>query len=391
VHITSKMIPMLDDEQDTSLEPIHPGKRLRWMLEAKGWSQDELATIIGKRRQSVSSIVAGKTSVTPEMAIALGAAFGNEPAEWLMWSSAYELSNVPAGARLIEKRARLYEIAPIREMQKRGWITLSQRADDLQLDVERFFGSPVDSPITFPVAARRTVTLASLNPAEKAWCFRARYLAQSVLVERFEKERLPLAEKKLRRAAAYPKEARHISKILSDFGIRFVVVEPLPGAKLDGISFWLDAANPVIAVSIRFDRIDAFWFTFFHEFAHIKHGDAYSVDVNLLRHGSDGGISIPLAEDTDENRANETAADILIPHDELVSFMRRLAPYYSAERIIQFANKVRIHPGIIVGQLQSRREIGYGALRNFLVKIRSIVIETALTDGWGLNVTPRLV
>jgi HTH-type transcriptional regulator/antitoxin HigA len=64
----------------------------------------------------------------------------------------------------------------------------------------------------------------------------------------------------------------------------------------------------------------------------------------------------------------------------------RVSPLYSKTRIIQFAHTIQIHPGIIVGQLQYRGEIGYSANREMLVKIRDIVIDSALTDGWGRSV-----
>ncbi|HEV8336899.1 MAG TPA: HigA family addiction module antitoxin [Candidatus Polarisedimenticolia bacterium] len=368
---------------------MHPGRRLKQLLEEKGWSQDELAQITGKNRQTVSNIVSGRTGVSPEMAIALGAAFGNDPADWLRWTAEYELSVSEADGAIVEKRARLFSLAPIREMQKRGWIRSSDKDADLESDLTSFFGASPYSDISFPVAARRTAMLDDLNPAERAWCFRARQISEPILVNEFKRDRLPAAEKRLRQAAAFPKEANKVSTILSDFGIRFVVVEPLSGAKIDGASFFLDDTNPVIAVSLRYDRIDAFWHTLFHEFAHIKHGDSYSVDTTFQQN-NEGGITILLADDQQEKRANESASDALIPRDEIESFIRRLAPFYSSDRIVQFAHRMKIHPGIIVGQLQYRGEIGYGALRTFLVKIRSIVIETALTDGWGLTISPTL-
>ena len=370
----------------------HPGKILRQKLEEKGWTQEELAAITGRNRQTISGIVSGRTGVTSEMALALGAAFGNDPAEWLRWTAEYDLATSESDIEPVERRARIYQLAPIRDMQKRGWLREpGGDLDKLEREVVAFFGCPIGESLRFPVAARRTIELGSLTIAERAWCFRARQLAALLPTSgAFFPERLSSVEARLRQLAAFPKEARKLSRVLTDSGIRFVIVEPLPGAKIDGAAFWLDDTKPVIAVSLRYDRIDAFWFTVLHEFAHIKHGDQLSVDADLLREG-DNGISVVLAEDEAEQRANEDAANTLVPKAELDSFIRRLAPYYSAERIVQFAHKVRIHPGIIVGQLQHRGEVGYSALRDFLVKIRSVVIETALTDGWGQSISPGLI
>jgi HTH-type transcriptional regulator/antitoxin HigA len=199
---------------------------------------------------------------------------------------------------------------------------------------------------------------------------------------------LSALEKDLRVLAAYPSEVRHLPKVFGKYGIRFVIVEPLTGAKIDGAAFWLSEKAPVIAVSARFDRIDAFWFTVMHEFSHIRHGDALSVDDELI--GETGCMEV-ITKDEFETRADSEAAASLIAKDELDSFVRRLGPLYSKERIIQFAHRIKIHPGIIVGQLQHRGEVGYFAHRELLAKVRSIITETALTDGWGKTISLGLL
>jgi HTH-type transcriptional regulator / antitoxin HigA len=369
---------------------VHPGKILRQMLEDRGWTQDQLSTITRYGKQAISLIVNCKNGVSADMAKALAAAFGNTPEEWLKWDSQFRLANADADVSDIERRAYLHSLVPLRDMQRRGWISSTDKLERLEAELKNFFGvESLDGEIAFSVAAHRTVTLPFLNVAEKAWCFRARKMATALPVPTFSPAKLSAAEKELRKLAAYPKEARHLTETLAAYGIRFVVVEPLPSAKIDGAAFWLDANSPVIALSVRFDRIDAFWFTLMHEFAHIKNGDALSVDTDLI----DGtiGIAVMLVEDAAERLANEQASSSLVPSQELDSFIRRVGPLYSKERIIQFAHKVKIHPGIIVGQLQHRNEIGFSANREMLVKIRAAVIETALTDGWNRSITPGLI
>lgn len=371
------------------MQPLHPGKILRQMMADKGWTQDELATITGISRQTIYMILAGKSGITPETAARLAAALGNTPAEWIKWDGLYRLSTLEATSRLsdIEKMARLFDIAPIREMQRRGWISTANSATELEAELTRFFGSnPLENEIRLPIAAQRTVIIPNLNTAEKAWCFRARQLAAVLPVGTFSPAKLSSAESKLRQLAAFPKEARHVPKVLSQVGIRFVIIEPLPGARIDGATMWMDG-QPIIAMSLRHDRIDGFWFTLMHEFAHVRNGDA-SVDTELI----DGmkGVVVQLVEDEHERKANEEALHALIPTSEMSSFVRRVGPFYPKERIIQFAHKVKIHPGIIVGQLQHRNEIGYGSLREFLVKVRDVVTATALTDGWNQTISPTV-
>lgn len=368
-------------------QPIHPGKIVEQMLKEKGWSKGEFAEILGVTRGTVYLVLAGKVSISKEMATKLAAAFGNSAAEWLKWDSLHKLAASGPDVSGVGTMARLYDLAPVRDMQRRGWLPLTTDPLELETELKKFYGKDsLDTDITFPVATKRTITLASLNAAEKAWCFRARQLAASMITAPFEPKRLAVLGKKLRQLAAYPKEARHLPKVLSEFGIRFVVIEPLPGVEIDGAAFWLSEEEPAIAVSIRHDRIDGFWFTVMHEYAHIRAGDAISIDTNLVDEMR--GITVTLVENEAERLANERAADTLIPRSELWSFISRVGPYYSRERVIQFAHTMKIHPGIIVGQLQYRKELGYSALRELLPKVRDAVISTALTDGWNQTIAP---
>ena len=356
------------------------------MMEERGWTQEDLAAIIGKSRQSISELVSGKNGVALEMALSLAAAFGNGAHDWLLFDQLYKLSMADRNVSQVKKMASLYQVAPVRDMVKRGWIKPDLSTDELQAELEAFYESDsLESGISFPVAARRTVTLADLNSAEIAWCFRARHLAQSLLANNFSPTRMDKAQAALKKLAAHPKEARHVPSVLADFGIRFLIVEPLSSAKIDGAAFWIDS-GPVIALSLRYDRVDGFWFTLMHEFAHIKYGDPLSIDSGMV--DATKGVSVALAEDEAERRANTEAANSLIPTSELDSFVRRVGPLYPRDRVIQFANRLRIHPGIIVGQLQHRRELGYMSLREVLVKIREHVTSTTLTDGWGHSIAP---
>jgi HTH-type transcriptional regulator/antitoxin HigA len=369
--------------------PQHPGRMLRQLMEEKGWTQDDLAAIIGKSRQSISEIVSGKNGITLDMAMMLAAAFENSAQEWLKWDQMYRLSMADRDVTEVQRMAQLYGKAPVRDMIKRGWIRPPADALELRAEMEAFFGpEALEDGLSFPVATKRTVKLPYLNTAEITWCFRARQLASGLLANPFSDAGFAKAQGTLRRLAAHPKEARHLPKVLADAGIRFVVIEPLPEVRIDGAAFW-DDRGPVIAVSLRHDRIDGFWFTVMHECAHIRNGDTLSVDTGLV----DGtkGITVSLVEDVAEERANREAAASLIQPEELESFIRRVGPFYPRDRVIQFANRLKIHPGVIVGQLQHRKELGYMALRDLLVKVRDHVVATALTDGWGQMIAPSVL
>src|SRR6266700_2827083 len=100
----------------------HPGEFIREELEARGWSQRDLAYILGVPEQAVNMIVSGKRGISPEMAKALGKAFDVSAEYFANLQQAFEMSNARAPDPGIERRANLQSVYPVREMIKRGWL-----------------------------------------------------------------------------------------------------------------------------------------------------------------------------------------------------------------------------------------------------------------------------
>lgn len=366
-----------------------PGEYIRDELKARGWTQDDLARVLERPLPTVNEIIQAKRAIMPEMAKALGSAFGNSPEVWMERETNFRLSLVEdKGMDAVRKRSRLFELAPVKDLQKRGWIRATDDPDIIEQDIKALFEiQNLDDEPELTAVMRKTDPLSSLTPSQRSWCFRVRQLARYIAVSEYREDRLPQCSRELRKLAAFSKEVKKVPDILARYGIRFVVVEPLPGSKLDGMATWLDRDKPVIGMSLRFDRIDGFWHTLCHELKHIENRDELSVDESV---SDPGDIQLRVKPEM-ERRADEGAASMLIDPDELKSFILRVGPLYSKERINQFANRLKIHPGIIVGQLQHRCEIGYHANREMLVKVRQSLTPVALTDGWGHSVDERLL
>jgi HTH-type transcriptional regulator/antitoxin HigA len=371
-----------------SAEPESPGDALRRFLSERQWTQDELAAITGRTRPAINEIMSGRRGVTAEMAVALATAFGTAPGYWLQLDAAYRLAHVDTGeAEGIRQRARLYDLAPVKDMQRRGWISSDSKSlPDLERELKKFFG--VESLEVEPrigAATRKSDIGEPLTPSQRAWCFRVRQLAHAQVVSEYREDRLSQCAEELRKIAAHPQEAYKVPEALAKYGIRFAAVEPLPSSRVDGVAIWLDSSSPVIGMSLRYDRVDSFWFTLFHELTHLKYRDEAPLDGDL----TDTMASVLVVPTDIERRANEEAAASLVPKTEMDSFVLRVGPLYSKDRIIRFANRIKIHPGIVVGQLQRRKEIGYSANREMLAKIRHFITPAAVTDGWGSSIDPR--
>ncbi len=89
------------------------GDFIREELDARGWTQRDLAEIVGRPTQAINAIINAKKEVTPETAVALGAAFGTSPEFWLNVESAYRLSKVGPADPTIEARARKRSKSPM--------------------------------------------------------------------------------------------------------------------------------------------------------------------------------------------------------------------------------------------------------------------------------------
>jgi len=365
----------------TSLRPAEvfpPGEFIREELEARGWTQADLAAILGRTTAMVSEIITGKRGISTRTANELAAAFGTTPELFINLQASYRHGACSETTENVSDMASLYQIAPVRDMIRRQWIPRTSSPAELRTELCRFFGIDILEDIRQEaIAARRSTDSRGLTISQRAWYYRAKNIAARLRVAPFEEGRLSNTQKRLRALAEYAPEARKVSRVLGESGIRFVVVEHLPGSKIDGAAFWLDPKSPVIAVSLRFDRIDSFWFTVMHEFCHVKRRDAI-LDPELFVAGGKWA----LAEEEAERWVDEEASDALIPKAILDSFILRVQPFFSKTNIIQFALRNKIHPGIVVGQLQHRGYIGYQADREMLVQIRETVANESVTDGW---------
>ncbi len=362
-------------------EVFPPGEFVREELEARGWTQADLASILNKPLPAVNEIITGKKAITPETAKSLGDAFDVEPAFWLNLETAYRLSLASQSDAHVGKRARLYSAAPIKDLAKRRWIEASHDVDEMERRILAFYRvSTLEDIQANRLAARKSSPYAETSPSEWAWYCRAFQMAESLHASAYS-EQLARSEglAEFRRLTGSEEEVRKVPGMLSRFGIRFVVVERLPKMQVDGVAFWLDGNSPVIAMTLRADRIDGFWFTLAHELAHILNRDEPGLDTRLV-----GRDRQPTDDKPDiEKEADHFASDFLVPSGEIENFILRVRPLYSKVRINQFANRIGVHPGIVVGQLQHRREIGWDHSREMLVRIREHIASTAYVDGWG--------
>lgn len=367
------------------MEPRTPGQLLTALLKERGWTKRTLAIVLGIDEATVTRLVSDKRPVSADLALQLEEVFGIAAERLLALQKDYDLQLARIAYRSDPGRAiraQIFGALPITEMTKRGWLPGVVNVKDVatvEKAVATFFDAERIEDVEFlPHAARRTEVSVAASPLQLAWLYRVKAIAADMLVPPYSDAAGRALVTRLRPLLGSAEEARKVPRLLAEAGIRFVIVEALPGSKIDGACLWLGPTAPVIALSFRFDRIDNFWFVLRHELEHVlqHHGQATPIlDVDL-----DGRTDEDVADE--ERIANAAAAAFAVPPDKLSGFVARKAPYFAERDVLGFAATLGVHPGLVAGQLQHRTQ-RFDHFRSHLVKIRSIVAPGATVDGWG--------
>lgn len=362
-----------------------PGRYILALLEQRGWDQRTLAHVMGLSYAATNRLVLDKKPIDGYTALVLGEVFGVDPDNFLGLRSKLDLavaraSAMPDRGRAI--RAALYGSLPIAELIRRGWlpgVIDYKQTEKVERAVASLFrvGS-VESIPSLPHAAKKADALSEATPSQLAWLYRVREIAEILQVPRYSPAAVREALEKMESDLSTIDGVRRASKLLRDAGIRLVVVEALVGSKIDGVCTWLNDMAPVIGLTLRHDRIDNFWFVLRHECEHVLagHGRRQArIDIEIAERQGDR-----LAEE--ERIANAAASDFCVPKESMDSFYLRKHPYFIKEDVLGFAASVKRHPGLVVGQLHQRSH-RFDRFREYLQKVRDVVVPTVALDGWG--------
>jgi len=340
-----------------------------------------LAAVLSMSESTLNKLISGKQAISAEIAIALEEVFEVDAAKFLALQHVYDL----ARARIVSRpdpsratRARIFAELPIAELIQRRWINVEDVRDMERVEAELFTFFDRQTPAQVaatPHAAKKTSAGDPPSMAQLAWLYRVRQIAKELLVPRYDESAARAAIPKLKALLSAPEEARHVPRILQECGIRLVLVEGLKSSKIDGVCLWLNDRSPVIGMTMRFDRMDNFWFVLRHELEHVleRHGmtePLLDIDMNGAAIGEE------------ERLANAAASDFCAPVARIESFIKRKAPIFPERDFLGLAKVLGVHPALVAGQIQFKTG-RYDLFRSHLVKIRNRVSPSAIVDGWG--------
>jgi HTH-type transcriptional regulator/antitoxin HigA len=325
--------PNLDDE----LRFEDPVEAIKFYIERDGLTPRDLVPIIGTRSK-VSEVLSGTRALTMPMARALHRHLGI-PAEALL--------KEPVSRTAEETEDVDWRRFPLRHMVDRGWVepreNLRDSAEEIVKELMVKAGGPQYVTALYRKNDQNRANAKTDPYALDAWCWRvlaqanerswpAQYRAPD------EPQELMLSVAKQSPPGDGPKRA---VQFLSEHGIAVEIVPHLPRTHLDGAAMKSRDGRPVIGLTLRYDRIDNFWWVLMHELAHAmfhlnEESPAFIDDLKL-----DGTNAY-------EREADDLAQDALIPPEawEESEISQRATPMAA----IALAHELGVHPSIVAGR-----------------------------------------
>jgi HTH-type transcriptional regulator / antitoxin HigA len=345
-----------------------PIEAIRFRMEQAKLKQKDLIPIFGSKGK-VSEVLNGKRELSLTMIRKLVSDLGI-PAEVLLQERGGTLQDADFLA--------LGKKFPITEMYNRGWLkgivgSLQEAKDQIE-DVLAQFAAAVGDPSTHPVFNRKNTRCGSRldDAALIAWQIRVLSLAAQEKIPVYQSGTVTPefmdAVVKLSYLNEGPKLA---AEFLRKSGIHLIVEPHLPKTFLDGAAIRCSETSRIVALTLRYDRLDNFWFVLLHELAHI----ALHID---------SGMCDSIIDDLDETsteaiekEADKMASEALIA--EKAWKLARLGKRPSEDQIRAFASTIRVHPAIVAGRVRHEQKnfklytkmLGNGSVRELFVSSRN--------------------
>jgi len=333
------------EERHFPISPPDPIDAIKFRMEQIGLVQKDMVPYIGTKSK-VSEVLNGKRPLTLSMMRSLNKNLGIS-AEVLLKEPGADFPN--------QIQEMEWSRFPLLEMAKRNWIPMVDDIKEKAEELIRDFIEQAGGLDTVPKPCFRQGKNGRYNPkmdlfSLTAWCIRVQSVARkNPLKTKYVKNSIKLGTmQEVARLSYFDNGPLLAKEYLEKHGVHLIVVPHLPKTYLDGAAILLPDGTPVIGLTLRYDRIDYFWFCLLHELAHVsKHlstSDRLIIDDLDLR-----GKKVE-KEDIIEKEADEMTRNGLIP--KRIWDRNPISGKASTAEIYALAEKLKIHPAIIAGRIR---------------------------------------
>ena len=343
---------------------IHPGMVLKEDMEAKGLSNKEFASTIGMPASVLSDLINGKRNITPDIAVLLESTIGRDAAYWLALQAARDIEvakekeDFKRKQQDIETWKAIQNYCNVHILEKNIQGGLGKNTREKIDTVFSFFG--VTDTQTLRAKFLQDVDPAYFRKSEKltndpinlfTWKYLAFAASERVAhpSSQFSEDHMDELIKKIKSVLYANSDTRaHLTKVLGEYGVKFVILPNQPGTHVDGFSFW-KGEWPTITLTLRGQKLDILAFTLMHEICHVYR--------HLCRDDKEKTCISIDGEKTslEEKEADAFALDQLIPSQQWQLFKAvnmGVSPYVMGPRIRAFAESAGVHPSIVLGRYQ---------------------------------------
>ncbi len=330
----------------------HPGEILDEKLNTSGMSRKELALRTGVTEKHICTIVNGEKGVSTAFARKLGYVFENQK-YWLGLQAEYDEYQMSLKEQFEISREEMEILKPLRDIMtyfiERGYIhnNCGDASKVIQLREFLQISDLTQVPkITYNAAYRAQLTTnVKVDPYVLfAWQRLCEKETEDISTKKsIDKDLLRSSVGRVKSAmfGSINKGIYEVQEILAECGIAFQVVQNFRGAPVQGFIKETADGRLILCLTIRGKRADRFWFTLFHEIAHILNGD------NKIRF-----VDFDSVQGKAEQLADQYASDTLIAPEKYREFVLS-RDCTSWDRITSFAEDVDVKPFIVLGRLQN--------------------------------------
>ncbi len=334
-----------------------PGATIKEQLSDRGMSQKEFAARMDMSEKHISRLINGDVQLTSEVAIRLEMVLGVPAKFWNNLEAIYrEKLNKVEMENTMQEDEILAKQFPYSEMARYGWVPPTKILKEKVINLRKFFGvvklSLLEKTQITKIAYRRLSVTKKGDLALLAWVQEVKIESRNISTAPINVKGVIDSIPEIRKMTLQtPDEfCPRLEKMLAENGVALAFLPHLTGTFLHGATF-LDGTRFVVGLTTRGKDADRFWFSFFHELAHIILGHVGKMD----------GIT-----GQDEKDADNWARDNLIPEAQFNEFKR--CANYTSSSVVSFARNVGVTPGIVVGRLQNEGIIKHNMLNGLKEK-----------------------
>ena len=336
---------------------VPPGDTIIDLLEEREMTQANLAQRLGISAKHVNQIVKGSAAISADVALGLEKVLGGSVSFWVTREALYQARMAArAENEELESEVDWAQQFPIKELKDRNLIPKTAYGAELVAHLLRFLGIAHPRQWVDPtVAYRKTRAFESDSFALAAWLRVGEIEASRIECEPYDHDRFLDALDEIRPLTRLdPDEWEpEVRRLCAAAGVAVVIVPHFSKARANGATRWISASKAVIQLSLRYKWEDIFWFSFFHEAAHVvlHRKKQVFVEPPKPREGLEGADPATVRL---EQEADRFAARILIPP----RYERRLRQLRYAD-IQDFAEQLRIAPAVVVGRMHHEQLLPY--------------------------------